>query len=415
MQDRKVTIVGGGVIGLMTAYHLIEHGIGVTIIDAVSPGDRSQTSYGNAGSISVGNVLPLGKPGFITDGIRMTLDPESPLVMPVSYMPRIAPWLFKVWRSSGAATVEDTAVATAALNQETLSAWTALVEKLGLNDLVRPDGWLKLYETEESFAKTAKERACMDRFGFTYRVLDRDALAELEPNIAPIYPKAILQTQSLAIRNPGRCIATLAGHLAARGVGFIKGKVANIAHTNDGYRITGEGLDHQARELVVAGGSWSNRLLAGVGINVPLETERGYHLMFDGVDTIGRPTVNMDRYFVLCPMEQGLRMTACVELAGLDAEPDYRRIRRLVAHARRMLPSMQADERDQWLGFRPSMPDTRPVIGEASNHKGLYLAFGHGHLGMTQSAGTGRMLAAMIAGQKPGADLAPFSPARYGA
>ncbi|WP_308909117.1 NAD(P)/FAD-dependent oxidoreductase [Pseudokordiimonas caeni] len=415
MQDRNVTIVGGGIIGLMTAYHLMERGIAVTIIDAVPPGDRAQTSYGNAGSISIGNVLPLGKPGFVMDGIRMTLDPESPLVMPVSYMPRIAPWLYKVWRASGPATVETSAKASALLSHESLEAWQALVADLKLGDLVRPDGWLKLYETEASFEKTAKERALMDRFGFGYRVLDPDALAELEPGIAPIYPKAILQTQSLAIRNPGRCVSALASHLLARGAAFTLGRVTHIERTEGGYYVKGEGIDHLARELVIAGGAWSNRLLKGLGISVPLETERGYHLMFDGGSGLSRPTVNMNRYFVLCPMEQGLRMTACVELAGLDAKPDYRRIRRLVAHAKRMLPGMATDERDQWLGFRPSMPDTRPVIGEASGHKGLYLAFGHGHMGMTHSAGTGRLLAGLIASGEGGDVLAPFTPSRFGA
>jgi len=412
-KTREVTILGAGIVGMMSGLHLLEKGFSVTLIDRHEPGDRDQTSYGNAGAISIGNMMPMGKPGFVKEGAGMLLDPLAPLMLPMTYWHRSFPWVAQVCVTGTEKKALATARAIGALNLVSAAAWRKSVADLKLEDLVRPNGWLKLYETEASFAKTRWEQQLMDELGIAYEVLDRQQICDREPDIAPVFHGALYQTESLAINNPGELMKRLAETAHSRGAIFHKADVRAIERQEDGYRLSLSDSTHDCARLLLTAGAWSQRLLGPLGYHIPLETERGYHLMFDSGASLSGPVINMDRYTAICPMAPKIRMTSCVELAGLDQPADYSRITKLAGVAQAFLPKLGGEITDRWMGYRPSLPDSRPVIGEASRDPGLFLAFGHGHLGMTQGAGTGQLVAELISQGQASLDLEPYSPARF--
>jgi len=407
------TIIGNGIIGLMTAYHLCHRGVSVTLVDAVDPGDRAQASYGNAGVIALGSVMPLGEPGLWLQGLKMLLDPASSLTIPWSYRLKIAPWLIRVLKESTEKRWDQNARATAELNRLSGVEWHGLINDLSLQSLIKDKGWLKVFETDSAMQAMTASKAYMEEYGFQYQQLNPDEIRQLEPELAPIFRHGLLQTDSLSIRQPDQLLKHLRHYLMQQGVKFITSRVQHIQRQPQGFLLQGDGGVISCQQLSICAGAWSQRLLASLGCIYPLETERGYHLLFESVAGLSRPVIHMEQYMVLCPMTNGLRMTAGVELAGLDAAPDYRRIRAKVASAKRMLPNLNTLERDQWLGFRPSMPDSKPVISAHPEIKGLYMAFGHGHLGITQSAGTGKLLAQIICGESTDIAPDPFDAGRF--
>ncbi|PHZ84664.1 hypothetical protein CRD36_10255 [Paremcibacter congregatus] len=399
----------------MSGLQLLERGVAVTFIDRHEPGDREQTSYGNAGSISIGNMMPMGKPGFIKEGAGMLIDPLAPLMLPIQYWHRSVPWVAKVCATSSERNALATAHAIGDLNLVSAAAWRKTVADLKLGDLVQATGWLKLYESEASFAKTRLEQQLMTELGIAYEVLDREQICDREPDIAPVFYGGLCQTESLAITNPGKLMKRLCAAALSRGAIFKKADVLAIERQADGYRLELTGGPHECATVLLSAGAWSQRLLEPLGYHIPLETERGYHLMFDSAASLSGPVINMDRYIALCPMGPNIRMTSCVELAGLDQPADYNRITKLAGVAQNFLPKLGNDVTDRWMGYRPSLPDSRPVIGKASRDPGLFLAFGNGHLGMTQGAGTGQLIAELICTGKTSLDLQAYSPVRFNA
>jgi len=407
------TIIGNGIIGLMTAYHLTNRGVPVTLIDEVNPGDRAQASYGNAGVIALGSVMPLGEPGLWLQGLKMMLDPQSSLTIPWSYRLKIIPWLVKVLKESSVTRWDQNARATAELNQLSGIEWRQMITRLRLQSIIKETGWLKVFETDRSMQAMDAGKAYMEEYGFQYQQLNSDEVRQIEPELAPIFRHGLLQSDSLSITQPDQLLKELKTYLEARGVRFLQQKITAIQRHSDGFLLQGPGESIACQQLSVCAGAWSQRLLSSLGCQYPLETERGYHMLFDSVPGLNRPVIHMERYMVLCPMTSGLRMTSGVELAGLDAKANYQPIRAKIVDAKRMLPKLNTVERDQWLGFRPSMPDSKPVISAHPDIDGLFMAFGHGHLGITQGAATGKLLAQLICGEATDIDPLPFDASRF--
>lgn len=409
---KSVAVVGAGIVGVASALYLQRDGHRVTLIDRGEPGEGA--SFGNAGAVTRDSCVPLAMPGFLRKVPRMMLDPRGPLIVRWGYLPRLAPWLAGLVRASRPERVEAISKALTELCDRVEPAWLELARRCGTQDLLRPVGWLKVYSTDAGFAATRSERDLMARRGRSFEILGADELRQLEPNLAPLFRHGFFQSRANFLLNPGRMVKQLAAHFAAAGGTVRRAEVVgfDLADGQRRVRLAGGGAE-EAEAIVLTAGAWSRGLARRLGARVRLDTERGYHLMLPPAEPgLNRPTVWGEHYLVLSPMEHGIRLASGVEFAGLRAPADFARIRSLLPLARRMLPSLDTRERSAWMGFRPSMPDSLPVIGPSPRHRGVYFAFGHGHLGMGQGPATGRIVADLVAGRDPGLDLSPFRPGR---
>jgi D-amino-acid dehydrogenase len=396
---------------MSAALYLQRDGHEVTVIDPRAPG--TGTSFGNAGGAVYTSCAPLALPGILKRVPGMMLDPLGPMVLRWRYLPRIAPWLIELLRASRPERVEAISIALAALNRGAPAAWRDLARQSGAEDLLRPVGWLKVYETDAGLAATAPDRGLMARRGRKFELLNADELRQLEPGLAPIFRHGFFQPESDFVANPGRAIERFAADFASRGGRVLRDEVTGFALQAAPRRVETLSGGVETEAIVLAAGAWSRGLARQLGARARLDTERGYHIMLSGEGVrLGRPTVHGEQGFVLSPMETGIRIASQVEFAGLEAPADFRRIRGLLPRAKRMLPGLDTTERSAWLGFRPSLPDSLPVIGPSPRHRDVYLAFGHGHLGLTQGPVTGRIVADLAADRDPGLDLAPYRPGR---
>ncbi len=354
-------------------------------------------------------------PSIVMDAIRMIGKPLAPLSIRLAYLYRIFPWLVRFVYESRRSRVQQNARNLHALTRRAIEGWRRLTDNTELNGLLRDGGWLKVYESERSFAATSDARALMDEIGTPYEILTAADIQDLEPELAPIFDHGVFQKDSLKIHNPQRMVQGMVDLFVSRGGVYEQFDVRAIRLEGEQVHLQNSSKAMSADTVVVAAGAWSKSLAKQLGDHVPLDTERGYHLMLsvDSRALLNRPVMNGDSSFVLSPMETGLRLTSQIELAGLDAPPDYRRVRSLLPVARRMLPGIDTVEESVWMGCRPSLPDSLPVLGFASNSDNVLYAFGHQHLGMTLGPLSGLIVADLVAGRDPGIDLAPYRPDRY--
>ena len=409
---QKIAVIGAGMVGVSCALFLQRDGHEVTIVDPNEPG--SGASFGNAGSISQSSVMPSSTPGLVKRIPKMLMDPQSPLVLRWPYIPRLLPWMIGFLRNSSRDRVERNCLSTAALFAHVMDAYDVLLGEIDTGNLIQSNGMLKLFETDAAFDASAYERAMMERCGCHYDILSMDEVRQMEPNLAPIFKHAYFVPDSRSIRNPGRLVEVLAEGFQARGGALRREKVENVDVDGDGTPtlVTDAGR-HQVDAVVLAAGARSGGLARRLGAHIVLDAERGYHVMFPSPEkSVNRYIHFADRKFSLSPHEDGVRMTSLVELASIDAPPDYTRIRRLMPNAARVLPGLEATEQSIWMGARPSTPDNVPVIGRSPRHGSVFFAFGHSHLGMTMGPVTGRIIADLVAGRDPGLDMAPYAPVR---
>jgi D-amino-acid dehydrogenase len=412
VRPRSVSVVGAGIVGMCCARFLQRDGHQVTVVDPREPG--TGTSFGNAGIIATCQVWPIALPGILSRVPLMLLDPDGPVVLRWRYLPRIAPWLIRLVRAARPQRVEEIAAALALLLAGALPAYEQLLGEPQMAALIRRPGWLKLYASSRAFAETTAERALLGRHGVRFEILNADEIRQLEPALAPLFGHGLFFPDCGLVLDPKRLVDTLAGAFVAEGGLLLRERVTGFAIEGGSKTVVTERMRHATDTIVLAAGAWSRPLATRLGARVPLDTERGYHLMFDTpAASLGRPTQWGEYYFNLVPMEHGLRLTSGVEFAGLALPPDYRRIDRLTRLARIMLPSLPLESRSRWLGFRPSLPDSLPVLGRSVAHDDVYFAFGHQHLGLTLGAVSGRIIADLVAGRDPGLDLAPYRAERW--
>ena len=409
-----VTVIGAGIIGLCCARWLQRGGHAVTVIDPVAPGESC--SFGNAGIISKTSVVPLAMPGTLAKVPGWLIDPLGPLVVRWPYMPRAAPWLLRLLAASRRSRVAVIADALAALNAPTLDAYGELLGAADFADLIRHDGVINAYETVADLEADAEAWDMRRARGANFERFDGGALRELEPALNPDIPCAMLVKDTAHSINPLRLVKTLAERFVGDGGAILESRVERVEcgdgkpralHLEGGARLPVE-------TLVIAAGAWSRRLSSRLGSAPPLEAERGYHVTIaDAGIALKRPVSLSSRGFYATPMELGLRIAGTVEFGGVDAPPDYRRADILLDHGRFLLPGLRAGGVSRWMGCRPSLPDSLPVIGRSPHYEQLYYAFGHGHLGLTEGAITGKLIAEMIAGKPTSIDLTPYRIDRF--
>ena len=406
------TVLGAGVVGLSTALYLQRTGHAVTVIDPMPP--AGGTSYGNSGLISSDTAVPIALPGMLAKVPGWLSDREGPLIVRPSYLPQALPWLIQWIRASRMSRVLEISDAMRALHRDSIDCWRDLLGAEHFADLIRPAGQIRIWEGEGA-GSTIEMQIC-ERHGIKAEPLDADKLRQIYPDIAPDIKRGLLIPRNAYTISPQRLVRTLGRLLVEAGGEIIAEKTLKIIPRDGGggFRLMNNISNRNAERVVVACGAWSRELLDPLGIRVPLETERGYHLMLPSPSIkLAIPMSIKNRGFGLTPMEDGLRAGGTVEIGGLRAPPDERRAMVLLRHVKRVFPTLEHGEPAFWMGHRPSTPDSLPILGEATQHRGLFLAIGHGHFGMTGGPPSGRLLADLITGAKPSIDPAPYSSTRF--
>jgi len=411
-------VIGAGMVGVCAASWLQRDGHSVFLVEAGEPGHGA--SFGNAGCFNGSSVTPLSTPGVINNVPRWLFDPLGPLSLRWSYLPAIAPWLLRFIRAGTPEGVRVQARALRPLVGPTLEALRPLVSAAGAEDFVHRLGHLYVYRSAESLAKDRLAWELRRENGVEIDEFDADELRQLEPALSRDYVRGVLVRENGHTSNPLGLVERLVAQFLRSGGELVHAR----AH---GFRLEGRRLaaiqtdaaDLPADAAIVCAGAYSKPLAAALGDRVPLETERGYHLMISNPEIMPRiPTADADGKFVATPMDTGLRFAGTVELAGLAAPPDWRRARMLLVQGRKMLPGLAASHPEErisaWMGHRPSLPDSLPVLGLSSATPDVFYAFGHGHVGMTAAPMTGKIVADLVAGRPPAVDIAPFGAGRFG-
>ena len=413
MSGPRTIVVGAGIVGVCCAAFLQRQGRQVVIVDRLPPGEA--TSFGNAGSLSWSSCVPIAVPGLLPQVPGWLLRRDGPLTIRWRYLPGLTPWLWRFVRAGNLDRLESSSAAMAALHGPALDLHRMLAKDAGIEDLIRSTGFIHVYTRSRPGRADEIPWRYVTRYGASIDILNGGELRELEPDISDRYVQAVnIHDQGYTV-NPGRLVKGLASHVAASGGDIVQCEVR-------GFDVSGERVSAvrtadstiEAREVVIAAGAWSTRLTRMLGFDLPLETERGYHatLADPGVE-VRHTIMESDRKFMATPMEMGLRFAGTVELASVDAAPDYRRTQAILSGARRMFPNLRTEAHTQWMGRRPSLPDGLPVIGPSPRHSNVFLAFGHAHTGMVGSPNTGRLLAGMVTGTPLNIDPAPYRPERF--
>jgi D-amino-acid dehydrogenase len=388
-------VIGAGIVGAAVAYALQKRGSRVTLIDRGEPGQGA--SYGNSGALSSGSVVPLAMPGVLAGVPKMLLDPQSPLHVPPDYVFTALPWLLRFVANARPERVAKISHALARLHAGSIEHHVELTREIGAPELMMQRGHLHLYPDEAALAKDAAGWKLRAQHGIPFEKIGRAQILEFEPAIGPRYNTAVYMPDQATIVNPLRYVQRIVEAFVNLGGRVERDEIAAIDRSGAQWRCQGAARGYAASQLVIAAGAWSLRLLKGVGLDYPLETQRGYHVMFKDVPVpITRTVVLADRKAFLAPMEGGLRIGGTVEFGGLKREPEFARARLLAAFARETFPALAGAREEMWMGHRPCFPDTLPRVGPAPDRDGLWLAFGHGHLGLTDSVNTARLLAEII-------------------
>ena len=413
MSEPRTVVIGAGIVGVCCAAFLQRQGRRVVVVDRLPPGEA--TSFGNAGSLSWSSCVPIAVPGLLAQVPGWLLRRDAPLTIRWRYLPHLMPWLWRFVRAGRPDRLESASAAMAALHAPALDLHRMLAREAGVADLVRATGFVHVYTRALADRAEQIQWRLMSRHGATMDVLDAGELRELEPGLSDRYVQAVYIRDQGYTANPGRLVKGLARDVAAKGGEFVQSEVTGFEASGERVSAVRTGnAAIAAHEVVIAAGAWSTRLTRMLGFTVPLETERGYHVTLADPGVRVRHTImETERKFVATPMEMGLRFAGTVELASVDAAPDYRRAEAILEGAARMFPGLRTSTHTRWMGRRPSLPDGLPVIGPSPRQSNVYLAFGHAHTGMIGAPNTGRLVAGMVTKTPLNIDPAPYRPERF--
>ena len=405
-----IAVIGAGVVGLTIALDLAEAGSDVVLVDPGVPGMGA--SYGNAGTIAGYATSPVGTPDVLRSLPSLMLSRTSPLAIRHRALPELMPWLLRfLWQSRPAA-AERNARAIAALLADAGDRWDDLALQVQGAGILQRRGCLYLYETAAARTAAEPEMARRRALGVEVDLIGPDQLAELEPSLPPGMGGAAYFTGATFLDDPGRMMGLIAA-IVLRKARHLPARAERLTRGPDWVVIEGPGLHLHARRVVIAAGAQSRKLAMQAGDRIPMDTERGYHVEWDMADPLlSRPTCPTARGFYFCPMAGRLRVAGTVELGGLRLPPSPHRVQKLVEGARAFFPDLGPPDRD-WMGFRPSLPDSLPVIGPSRGGAEVIHAFGHGHLGVTMAPVTAGIVSDLLAGRPPRLDITPYSATRF--
>lgn len=406
----EIAVIGAGVIGLAVAEALLAEGHEVTLIDPAPPGMGA--SYGNAGTIADYAVMPVGTPDVLRNLPSLLFDKDSPLAIRRAALASLAPWLLRFARQSLPAAAARNAAAIAALVADACPRWEDLATRIGGTAILQRRGCLYIYETAQGFQAAEADIAFRKTIGISAEMISPQALAAMEPTLPEVAGGATFFPKAVFLSDPGQMVQLLAEHVLAQAT-FVQAAATELHRNAGGVQIRGAGFQLQARKVVIAAGAHSRALARAAGDRVPLDTERGYHLEWDmPTPRLSRPTCPTSRGFYLCPMQGRLRVAGTVELGGLTAPPSPHRLKKLVEGARAIFPDLGAPDRS-WMGFRPSMPDSLPVIGRSAAGAEVIHAYGHGHIGLTLAPITASIVSDLVAGRPSAIDISAYRATRF--
>jgi len=408
----SIGVIGAGIQGICISLNLIKKGFKVTIIDRENPGKES-ASYGNAGHFSPYASVPINRPDIITDMPSMLLNSKGPLSLKWNYVPKMIPWFLKFINNCTTKKMMHTAKYMHQILDLALPAYDELFQDIDISDLVESKGIIYFW-TNKDLKSRELEIKIRNELGVKQQLLTPHEIHDLEPHIKKIYHAGVLYSNAKHARNPKKILLKLFDLFLKKGGIFQKQNVKSISFTNENKPIIKTDLrSFSFDKAVIACGAFSKKLTDKLDEKIPLDTERGYHVHFKGYDhLLSRPVIFQNRGFGITPMEQGLRVVGTVEFGGLDNPPSKKRITNLVNNAKYLLPDLKEHE-DEWLGFRPTLPDYLPILGPSKNHKNLFYSFGHHHLGWTLGAISGKIISGMIAGENTNLDLTAYTSQRF--
>jgi len=407
----KIGIIGAGIQGISNALFLQKKGFEVTIFDREDPGSPA-ASYGNAGHFSPYACVLMNRPDILTDVPAMLLSSTGPLALKWNYVPKMIPWFIQFIRNCTTKRMMHTAKNMNQILNLALSAYDELFDDVELDGLVEKKGILYIWN-DQSLKSRDLEIKVRDELGVDQQVVSPKEIHDLEPNIKPFYHGGVYYKHGRHARNPKKILLKFFDLFLKKGGKFLKKNVQDINFDGEKPAIKTETQRYIFDKLIIACGAFSKKLTDNLGERIPLDTERGYHVHFKNCDhLLKRPVIFSNRGFGITPMEQGLRVVGTVEFGGLKNPLSKSRVKNLINNAKYMLGDLPEHE-DEWLGFRPTLPDFLPVMGPSKNYKNIFYCFGHHHLGWTLGPISGKIISGMIAEENTNLNLDPYSPKRF--
>ena len=407
----KIGIIGAGIQGISNALFLQKKGFEVTIFDREDPGSPA-ASYGNAGHFSPYACVLMNRPDILTDVPAMLLSSTGPLALKWNYVPKMIPWFIQFIRNCTTKRMMHTAKNMNQIFNLALSAYDELFDDIELDSLVEKKGILYIWN-DQSLKSRDLEIKVRDELGVDQQVVSPKEIHDLEPNIKPFYHGGVYYKHGRHARNPKKILLKFFDLFLKKGGKFLKKNVQDINFDGEKPAIKTETQRYIFDKLIIACGAFSKKLTDNLGERIPLDTERGYHVHFKNCDhLLKRPVIFSNRGFGITPMEQGLRVVGTVEFGGLKNPLSKSRVKNLINNAKYMLGDLPEHE-DEWLGFRPTLPDFLPVMGPSKNYKNIFYCFGHHHLGWTLGPISGKIISGMIAEENTNLNLDPYSPKRF--
>lgn len=411
--QQDVVVIGAGIIGLSIAHYLVSEGRKVLIVDR--KGVALETSQQNAGALGFSDIFPLASPRIMANAVRWLLDPLGPLAIRPSYALHILPWLIRFGSASRSKTFQANTKVIAGLMTLARREFHVMMSKINGSSMIRRDGSLQVYEGETEFQDSLPQWNARSALGISYEHVHGERLQELQPGLSGRIVSATYIPQWETVSDPYDVARAIFQHNKDVGAGFLVDEVASIVPLQEGVLVHfRSGKVISAKHVVVAAGAWSRALATSLGDHIPLDTERGYNTTLPlQAFELKRQIIFGRHGFVATPLANGIRIGGAVEFGGLHLPPNFKRSSAMLAKACQLLPNLKTEGGQQWMGYRPSLPDSLPVIGRSRASRSVIYAFGHGHLGLTQSAATGRLVCDLILSRPSQLPLNPFDPNRF--
>jgi len=413
MARTDAIVLGAGIVGVSVALQLVKRGLSVALVDRAGIGE--QTSYGNSGVIEGSTILPPAFPPGLAALMRVAFKRASDANYHMSFLPQVAPWLWAFRAASQPRRLAETARLNRPLFARAVGEHEAFMAEASATKLMRKTGWMKLYRDAGAVAGLELEFKLAKEFGLPFELLDVEDARKLEPSLNPVFERAVFWPAAASISNPLALTRAYAARFNVLGGVAVNGDARTLHRSGSGWRVETDQGGVDSPQVIVALGPWAPDLLEPLGIKLPMAVKRGYHRHFksEGNAALSRPVVDVSGGYLITPMEQGIRLTTGVEFAARDAAPTPVQIDRLMPRLKTLFPIGERADDKTWMGSRPSFPDSRPVIGRAPGQKGMWLAIGHAHWGLTLGPITGRLIAEMMAGETPFCDPKPYAAERF--
>ena len=407
----SVGIVGAGIQGVCIGLQLLKKNIPTTIFDPKDPG--SMASYGNAGHFSPYAVLQLNRPDILYDVPKMLFSSYGPLALKWNYVPKMLPWILRYLKNCNKKSMLHTAKYMHQILNLSMDAYDEIFEEIDIKNLVEKKGIIYIW-TNKNLKSRELEIKVRNDLGVEQQLLNTKEILDLEPNLKPVFAGGAYYEYAYHAKDPYGIVKKIFELFIKRGGKFVKEQVQSVKQsTTSETLIKTDQKEYKFEKSVIACGAFSKKLTDQLNEKIPLDTERGYHVHFKGMEKlISRPVIFLDRGFGMTPMNQGLRAVGTVEFGGLNNPLSKKRIDYIIKCAKELLPQLKEHE-DEWLGFRPTLPDFLPVIGPSKNNKNIVYAFGHHHLGWTLGAITGKVVSGILANEKTNLDLSAYSSSRF--